>query len=154
MDYFIARMSADKVSPGADWNPGDHMEFDISGVSGGIATLSTGVGQANGLITIDVAGIYLLKYCWGSVRRGGVQGRMYMRAVFHPSNADVTDRMGVSMRTYSDTDFGASDTPNANIASICEFAQGDIIKFDVESIEQAIDTFRARNCVAALWKLA
>lgn len=123
--YFGARLSANQTSNVA---VGQHVEFDLSDTTG-IATLATGAGQADGLITINETGDYYAYYCL----QGRTTGFLTFRLFFHPSNAPVLDRAGINMSVTMMGRQSTDTSPAGNISSIVSLTAGDVIKVGVVS---------------------
>lgn len=124
--WFVARLSANQD---ANNNINQHVEYDVSNGSG-IATLSTGAGQANGLVTINETGDYYVSMSM----RALVNESSFLHGLrFHPSDTDVVDKAGAPLWIVGYDNVSINSTECTRIASIVSFTAGDIIKQDVLS---------------------
>jgi hypothetical protein len=119
--YYVARMSVDQTF----FNVGEHVEFNIEAGNAGLATVSTGAGQAQGLITINQTGTY-----WLSMGMYAFSGSVlfYEVELQDDLNVPVADVCGVTARIYSADRFGTDRTESSFWGGVYNFTAGDIVK--------------------------
>lgn len=129
--WFVARRSADQTS---NLGVNNHYEFQVSDGSG-IATLTTGVGQAGGLITINETGDYYVTF---SIRAQVNEGFFVYALRYHPSDIDVTDKAGQTMWVVGYDNVATDSTESSGISSIVSFTAGDVIKLDITAVSNPV----------------
>ena len=147
VDHYIARLSADQTTNIAVAN---HLEFDTDIGTGGLATVSTGAGQANGLFTINITGTYFVRF---SNYFSCTNGFIFHELTQHPSNAQLLDATGQPLRTYSDDNRATDGTECATVQSIFELTASDVIKINFIQLSNAVRIY-ASGTVFEMMRLA
>ena len=119
---YTARLSAAQLTNMAADN---HIEFDIDDASSTIATVSTGVGQANGLFTIQKTARYIIDY---SVRMRLDEVQAYLELRTHPGTSPLLDIAGRNLVVQNSDDSPTDDCECPNNSSIFDLTAGDVIK--------------------------
>ena len=123
--FFVVRRSSDQNS---NFAVNEHFEWNVSSGSG-IATLTTGVGQAGGLITINETGDYYVAF---SIYMVVNEGTFEYALRYHPSDVNVTDRAGQEIWVVGYDNVAVDASECAGIASIVSLNAGDVIKLDMQ----------------------
>ena len=146
IDHYVARLSA---SQNANFAVNDHIEFDTEAGVGGLASVSTGAGQANGIFTINETGIYVLSiFVFASAVNGS-----FTIVPRTAGDVDITDATGQILRVYSDDNVGTDATEAAGHQTIFQFTAGDTLKFALETSIN-ITLFIENGTAFSLLKLA
>lgn len=148
-DHFVARLSADTTAP-ASLSAGNHLEFDLGAGVGNLATVSTGTGQDNGILTINSNGVYLVRF---SLRCTTSVGIAITTLVDHPANTQLNDEASVILQNYADDNPTTASTQCATVQSIFQFAALDQIKLNILA-EIRLTTVYADGTVFELMRLA
>lgn len=114
--WFVASLNGNQSTSIANAN---HIEFNASFGFGGI-TVSTGVGQAKGIITLPTGFLYLCRIYPGVTMN---EATMDARLVYHPSDVAVTNPNGVGsgIMRFADTNSVTvtAPTPSSTVIVDC-----------------------------------
>lgn len=120
---YTARLSADQTTNLAI---GNHWELDLDD-NPAVASVSTGAGQANGLVTVNRTGLYIVEFSW----RITINESSYEAVLrSHPSNADLLDVAGQNLAILANDDSNTTVTEITGQSSIFSLTAGDVIKVD------------------------
>lgn len=114
----------------------NHIEWNIDDGGTSIVTLSAGVGQAQGLFTVQQTGRYVIDY---SVRMGINEGQAYFELRQHPGTSALLDINGNPLETQLSDNAGTNDCECTNNSSVFDLTSGDVIKVAWILIANAIE---------------
>ena len=124
---YTARLSANQNS---NLSNGNHVEFNIDdGLS--VASVSTGVGQANGLITMQRTGTFWIFF---STRMQINEGTCQLELYDHIGATPLLDIAGKPIRNSLTDNASTSFCEITGCGSIFQLNTGDIIKVEMVSM--------------------
>lgn len=133
LNNYCTRLAANQTSNLA---LNDHVEFSIDGGTGGIATVSTGVGQAQGLITINQTGRFSIDI---EMRMTINEGICELEVRSHPGTSPILDINGNPLVISVMDNFATDEASCSFNSSIFDLTSGDVIKLAFRASLNAVN---------------
>lgn len=134
-DSYVTRMSTDFVGPSQD----DHLEFNTD--DGTLASVSTGSGQAQGLVTMAKTGTFMIQ-----LTVSGQYDDSASVVELYKNGAQVLSRDGKPIRILTDDKRVATDATEAPTdQGIFDLQVGDVLKAEITTAVGLITQFNVEG---------
>jgi hypothetical protein len=122
-DFFTARRASNQTT---NVNIGNHFELNLG--FGPAATVSTGSGQAQGLVTVAISGTYYVGF---GTRFEVNEGDAVLNLYDDTAGSPLLDDAGKSLRIIGHDNVGTDSAEMSWASSVFTLTAGDVLKLEI-----------------------